>query len=112
MRCSLTGTELPSLIVEITDLPQAFVFAICLEMTPCWCVLDGLKATLRESPNNLAAINDALHRAAEKAWDQIYVGPRSVVYLNLLRNNTLVGGERQGWLDTDFYDEWDFTSNH
>jgi hypothetical protein len=105
---ALIGSESPTLLAKITDLPQAFVFAVCLEMTPCWPVLDDLKATLKQSSDDFHAVSDALYCASEQAWDWIYVGPRSVVYLNLLRNHTLVGGKRQDWLDAEFYEEWDF----
>jgi hypothetical protein len=105
---ALIGSKSPALIAKITDLPQPFVFAICLEMTPCWSLLVDLEATLKESSDDVEIVNDALYSTSEQAWEWVYVGPRSVVYLNLLRNRTLVGGKRQDWFDTEFYEEWDF----
>jgi hypothetical protein len=103
---TLTESESPGLLANLTDLPYPFVSAICLEMKPYWPVLDELKTDLKQSPVDFKAVGDALGYFSELAWNRMYAGPRTIIYLNLLRDRTLVGGERQEWVDAEFHKEW------
>ena len=102
LAAALSKSRSPDVIRKITRLPRLFVAAVCLEMRPLWHMSEELKLSLSRSKEDFADILDALRCAADEVWWEIYAGSRTVQYLNLLRDGTLVGGGRQHWVDEGF----------